>query len=148
MKQRIPRRAWTSPAGGHRPRVLIEDDRPALAISDFSRFQQAGFDVAFCSGPGPDEAACPLLNTPPAVAGPCPALSGADVVLHGLDARLDVAGSIRRAFPAKPVVVRQRGRDERGEQAIPDGCLALAPECSVPGQISVLKRALASRTAV
>jgi CheY-like chemotaxis protein len=144
MKQRIPRRAWNSPAGAaHRPRILIEDDRPALAISDFSLFQQAGFDVAFCSGPGPDEAACPLLRGQE-----CPALSGADAVLHGLDARLGVARSIRRALPGTPVVVRQHRLDDGSDQAVPDGCVPLAPECSVPGQISALKRALASRPPV
>ena len=141
MKQRIPRRAWNSPAGaGHRPRVLIEDDRPALAISDFSLFQQAGFDVAFCSGPDPGEAACPLLRGEP-----CPVLAGADAVLHGLDARLGVAESIRRAHPGTPVIVRQRRLGPDGAQDVPDGCLPLAPECSVPGQIGALRRALAGR---
>jgi hypothetical protein len=79
MKQRVPR-AWRS-AGrpGHRPRVLIEDDRPALAISDFSLFEQAGFAVAFCSGPGRDLAACPLLQGQS-----CPVLASADAVLHVL----------------------------------------------------------------
>lgn len=141
MKQRIPRRAWNSPAGAaHRPRVLIEDDCPALAISDFSLFQQAGFDIAFCSGPGPGEASCPPLR-----GGPCPALAGADAVLHGLDARLGVAGAIHRVRPGMPVIVRQRRFEPGGEQAAPDGCVPLAPDCSVPGQIDALRRALASR---
>ena len=53
MKQRVPGRAWYSPGlDGRRPRMLVESDSEALAISDFSLFQQAGFDVAFCSGPG------------------------------------------------------------------------------------------------
>jgi hypothetical protein len=142
MKQRIPRRAWSAPArAAHRPRILIEDDRPALAISDFSMFERAGFDVAFCSGPGPDEAACPLLRGER-----CPALSGADAVLHGLDPRLGVAQAIRRTLPSTPVVLRQRRLDDGSDQAVPDGCLPLAPECSVPGQIEALKRVLASRT--
>ena len=65
MKQRVHRRAWRSTGrAGHRPRVLIEDDHPALAISDLSMFKQAGFDVAFCSGPGRDLAACPLFVWP------------------------------------------------------------------------------------
>ena len=53
MTQRFPRRTWSPHSGaGHRPRVLIEDDHPALAISDFSQFEQAGLSVGFCSGPG------------------------------------------------------------------------------------------------
>ena len=143
MKQRIPRRAWNSPAGAaHRPRVLIEDDRPALAISDFSLFQQAGFDIAFCSGPapGPDETACPPLRGEP-----CPALAGADAVLHGLDPRLGVAEAIRRVLPGTPVIVRRRCLEPGCEQAAPDGCVPLAPDCSVPGQIDALSRALAGR---
>lgn len=141
MKQRIPRRAWNSPAGAaHRPRVLIEDDRPALAISDFSMFQQAGFDIAFCSGPGPDEAACPALRGEP-----CPALTGADAVLHGLDERLGVAAVIRRVRPGLPVVVRPGRLDAGGEPSAPAGFVPLAPDCSVPGQIGALRQALASR---
>jgi hypothetical protein len=60
MKQRVPRRAWRS-AGrpGRRPRILIEDDHPALAISDFSLFEQAGLtspsaqDLALTWRPAP-----------------------------------------------------------------------------------------------
>ena len=63
MRQRVPRRAWQSAAGAaRRPRVLVEDDHPALAISDFSLFEEAGFDVAFCSGPGDEPDACPVLR--------------------------------------------------------------------------------------
>ena len=52
MKQRVPGRTWYSAAERRRPRLLIEDDHPALEISDFAAFRDAGFDVAFCSGPG------------------------------------------------------------------------------------------------
>jgi len=52
MKQRASSREWLSPhRSGHRPRLLIEDDRPALAISDFSLFHDAGFDAATPLGP-------------------------------------------------------------------------------------------------
>ncbi len=137
MKQRVPRRSWqAAPAAGHRPRVLVEDDHPALAISDFSLFEQAGFDVAFCTGPGDDPAACPALR-----AEQCPVLAGADVVLHGLDPRLGVPKAIRRQCPATPVLLRRHCADGGSEPV--RGCVLLAPQCSVRGQIEALRRALA-----
>lgn len=140
MRQRIPRRAWQSSAGAaHRPRVLIEDDHPALAISDFSIFEQAGFDVAFCSGPGDDLTACPVLR-----GGQCQALAGADVVLHGLDLRLGVARSIRQYHPGTPVIIQRHLRADGSCEPIPVGCIPLAPECSVPGQVKALRRVLGS----
>lgn len=53
MEQRVRRRPWRSSGQpGPRPRLLIEDARPALRVSDFTAFRDAGFDVACCSGPG------------------------------------------------------------------------------------------------
>jgi len=139
MKQRVPRRAWYSPAmAGHRPRVLVEDDRPALAISDFSSFQDAGFDVAICSGPGRDAQDCPLLRGQE-----CVVLARADAVLHGLDPALGIAEAIRQRHPDIAVLVeRSRGADE-GPQAAPAGSIPLPSPCSVPGQVEALRRALA-----
>ena len=118
MIQRVPRRTWRSPsAGSERPRVLIEDDHQALAISDFSLFEQAGLDIAFCSGPGEDPRACPLLRGEP-----CPVLARAEAVLHGLDPALGIAAAIRGQHPGLPVVVEQR-RDPGGDPAASAGGL-------------------------
>jgi len=140
MRQRIPARAWSNGAAGHRPRILVEDDHPALAISDFSMFQQAGFDVGWCSGPGADPASCPLLS-----GGDCPALAGADAVLHGLDVRSGVAAAIRRRRPELPVVVASRRHADGSQDEVPEGCLPLADPSSVHGQIDALRQALAAR---
>jgi hypothetical protein len=137
MKQRIPRRSWQCDAAGHRPRILIEDDEPSLAISDFSLFQQAGFDVAFCSGPGADPGSCPLLRGEE-----CKVFARADAVLHDLDPRLGVAASIHRQLSGTPVVFKQRRLADDSMQPVPEGCLTLAPECSVRGQIQALRRVL------
>jgi len=119
MKQRVPRRSWYSPSGAERrPRLLIEDDHPALEISDFAAFRDAGFDVAFCSGP---PGGCPLLR-----GADCEVLAGADVVLHGLDSGM--ADAIRWWHPEVPVVVK-------GGTGIPAGC-------SVKGQVEAVRRAL------
>jgi hypothetical protein len=119
MKQRVPA-DWSSPGRpGHRPRVLVEDDHPALAISDFSEFERAGFDVAYCSGPDAAGAGCPVLRGQR-----CALLDGTDAVLHGLDPRLGVAAAIQRRRPAVALVEPPAG-------------------CSVPGQIAALRRALA-----
>lgn len=143
MRQRIPRRAWQGggPAG-HRTRVLIEDDREALAISDFSLFERAGLDVAFCSGPGQDPDACTVLG-----GGRCRVLDGADVVLHGLDPALGVAAAVRRSRPGLPVLAGQRRRADGTVEPLPGGCLPLPPQCSVPGQIDAVTRAVAASTA-
>jgi hypothetical protein len=139
MKQRVPRRTWRSPdADTGRPRVLVEDDHEALAISDFSLFEQAGLDVAFCSGPGDDPRACPLLRGEP-----CPVLARANAVLHGLDPALGIAAIIRRQHPDLPVVVEQR-RGPGGDLP-PEGCAPLPYPSSVKGQIDAVWRALSDR---
>ena len=141
MKQRLPRRAWLAPSrAGRRPRILIEDGHPALAMSDFSLLEQAGFDVAYCSGPGDDLTACPLVRGKQ-----CPVLAGADAVLHGLDPALGIAAAIRCQRPGMPVVVQQRRRADGSLLPVPDGCTPLAFPCSVKGQIDALWRALVSR---
>jgi hypothetical protein len=140
MKQRVPRRTWSSPGlTGRRPRLLVEDSRPALAISDFSLFQDAGFDVAFCHGPGSDPGACPLLRGQQ-----CTLVARADVVLHGLDPGLCVAAAIRRHRPELPVVVEQPRQEPGATYPVPAGCLPLPYPCSVRGQIDALLRAEAA----
>jgi CheY-like chemotaxis protein len=138
MKQRVPGRAWYT-AGGpfHRPRVLVEDDDPALAISGFSLFQDAGFDVAVCSGPGSTSGACPLLRGEE-----CDVLAHADVVLHGLDPGLGVAAAIRQRHPGIAVVAEQRRRPDGTLETVPGGCVPLTFPCSVKGQLEAMRRAL------
>jgi hypothetical protein len=139
VKQRIPRRTWSSPhPSGRHPRLLIEDGHPALAISDFSLFRDAGFDVAFCSGPGDEPGACPLLRGQK-----CPLVAEADVVLHGLDPALGIAAAIRRRHPQLPVVVEQRRQKAGSASAVPAGCVRLGYPCSVRGQVDALLRAVA-----
>ena len=140
MKQRLPGRAWFSGGSAHRPRVLVEDDDPALAISDFSAYRQANFDVGFCSGPGSTPEACPLLRGKD-----CELLAGADVVLHRLDRGLGIAAAIRRQRPDIPVLVEQRSPADAGMTAVPEGCLPLPYLSSVQGQVDALRRALAGR---
>jgi hypothetical protein len=139
MKQRVPRRTWRSASAvTGRPRVLIEDDHEALALSDFSLFEQAGLDIAFCSGPGGEPRACPLQRGEP-----CALLARADAVLHGLDPALGIATQIRRQHPGLPVVAEQRGGP--GGTLVPEGCTPLPYPCSVKGQIDAVWRALADR---
>jgi hypothetical protein len=138
MRQRVPTRGWYSPGRpGRRPRVLIEDDHPALAISDFSRFTQAGFDVAYCSGPGEAGQGCPVLRGQR-----CSLLAGADAVLHGLDRGRGVAAAIRQQHPTATVLAEQGHAEDGPAEPLPDGWLPIARGCSVPGQIDALRRAL------
>ena len=140
MKQRVPRRTWSSPGlAGRRLRLLVEDDQPAAAVSDFSLFQDAGFDVAFCSGPEGDPGNCPLLN-----GRRCMLVDGADVVLHGLDSGLGIASAIRNQRPELPVVVEWPRQQGSPAEPLPAGCVALDYPCSVRGQIDALLRAEAA----
>lgn len=140
MRQRVPRRAWDASARpGRRPRVLVEDANPALAISDFSAFQQAGFDVAWCSGAGTANG-CPLLR-----GGECEVLAGADVVITGLHDGLAVAAAIRQRYPAKPVLVRRDRRQDGSMEKVPEGCRPLPADCSVHGQVEALRLAVGRR---
>jgi hypothetical protein len=123
--------------------LLIEDDRPALAISDFSLFHDAGLDVAFCSGPGDDPGACPLLRGQR-----CALVDRADVVLHGLSPELGVATAICRQHPELPVVVEQACQPDGTAEPVPPGCVPLRYPCSVGGQAdAVLRAAAAARRA-
>lgn len=143
MKQRLSARMWHSPRRpGHRPRVLVEDDRTALAISDFVAFQDAGFDVAFCSGPGQVRQGCPLLRGQE-----CDMVAGADVVLHRLGSDLRIAEAIRARHPGMPVVVEQRRRDDGSLEPVPEGCVPAVFACSVNGQLDAVRAALAARRA-
>ena len=123
---------------GRRLHLLVEDS-PALAISDFSLFQDAGFDVAFCSGPGSDPGACSLLRGQQ-----CMLVAGADVVLHGLDPVLGVAPAIRRHRPELPMVIEQPRQEHGTAYPVPAGCVPLPYPCSVSGQIDALLRAEAA----
>ena len=144
MKQRVSRRTWYSPSSiGRRPRVLIEDSHPALQISDFAAFRDAGFDVAYCSGPAGEAAAetagsghgtCPLL-----CGADCEVLAGADVVLHGLDPASGVAADIGWWHPELPVVVKT-------DAPAPDGCTRIPACCSVKGQVEAVRRALSAQS--
>lgn len=140
MEQRMPRRVWASAAlAGRRPRLLIEDDHPALAVSDFSVFRDAGLDVAFCSGPGDDPGECPLLR-----GRRCALVDGADVVLHGLSPGTGIAAAIRRERPDLPVLVQQPRRPDGTADPVPNGCLPLHYPCSVRGQADAVLRAEAA----
>lgn len=140
MEQRMPRRTWSSAGlAGRRPRLLVEDDRPALAVSDFSLFRDAGLDVAFCSGPGDDPGACPPLRGQR-----CPLVDRADVVLHGLSPGLGIAAAIRRQRPDLPVLVEQRCQQDGTADPVPAGCLPLRYPCSVRGQADAVLRAEAA----
>jgi hypothetical protein len=140
MKQRVPRRTWSSSGlAGRRPRLLVEDSRPAAAVSDFSLFRDAGFDVAFCGGPEGDPGDCPLLR-----GRQCALVGAADVVLHGLDPRLGVAAAILNQRPELPVVVEQSRERDGAAERLPAGCVPLGYPCSVRGQIDALLRAEAA----
>jgi hypothetical protein len=141
MLQRVPRRTWRSPsADTGRPRVLIEDGHQALAISDFSLFERAGLDIAFCSGPGEDPRSCPLLRGEP-----CPLLDRAEAVLHCLDPALGIAAAIHRRRPGLPVVATQCRGPGGHQPPAPEGCTPLPWPSSVKGQIDAVWRALADQ---
>jgi hypothetical protein len=143
MRQRVPPR-WGSPTRTrHIPRLLVEDDDPALAVSDFSRFRQAGFEVAWCSGPTGSSDACSLLRN-----GDCPLVRGADVVLHGLSSQAQIASAIRAAHPETALVQIVRAETSHSDQ---DPHESTASDCVLSGsddvetQVRALGHALSRR---
>ena len=126
------------PAHSYRPRVLIEDPDPALEVSDFSMFRDAGFDVVVCSGPGAAPCECVLLRR-----GSCDLVDQCDVLVFGLPASTlgsaSVLWAVHRARPDLPILLR----DPVDEQ-VPSGCVPLPRTTSVVGQLRAI-RAAASR---
>lgn len=135
MKQHTSR-PWTEVRHRQRPRVLIEDPHPALQVAEFRRFQEAGLDVAVCTGPGEGDP-CPLEE-----GGDCHLADLADVVVLGpgmAPHRAAWAHALHRRRPDVPVVV-QIPREDPGQ--CPPGCIAQPTPCSVDGQIRSVWRAL------
>jgi hypothetical protein len=135
MRQRQFRPS-SQPRAPWRPRLLVEDPSPALQQSEFRLFEDAGFEVALCSGPCGDEE-CDLV-----AAGDCRLVDEADVVLMGpgmAERRTEVAAAIQQHRPEVPVVVQV----PRAEvEQCPPGCVANACPSSVDGQIRALWSAL------
>lgn len=127
-------RQHRSPAAGPF-RLVVETDDPALVVSDFSCFRQAGFDVVVCHGPD-HEHPCPVT-----IGGVCEAVVQADVVLNALrDAGVQrtVVDAVRVMAPAVPMVVNV-APGMSGD--LPDGCVALPRAASVSGQTDAVRRA-------
>ena len=136
MRQHMMSSMW---AEGARPRVLIEDASPALALSDFTAYREAGFDVTVCSGPErPEE--CPLLRGEH-----CPLAENADVAVFGPDRLFGMGRDVLEAFNARYpntrrlVQVARRAPD--GRYALPEGCTPMAFPMSVDGQVAAVRRA-------
>jgi hypothetical protein len=123
MKSRVPMTWGKGRDRIHLPYLLIESDDPALAVSDFTAFLEAGFNPAFCAGPGPGQP-CPLLE-----GGRCDLVDQADVVLHRMHQNSGIARAIRHSRPELPVVVVAPG---------PGG--DLTPTASVDAQADALRR--------
>jgi len=135
MKQRTLS-PWSEDRHRQRPRVLVEDPHPALQVAEFRYFEDAGFDVAVCTGPG-EEAPCPLEQ-----GGDCRLAELADVVVMGpgmAPHRAAVAAEMHRRRPEVPVVV-QMPRDDPDQ--CPPGCIAQYVPSSVEGQIRSVWKAL------
>ena len=118
-----------------RLRLVVETDDPALVISDFARFRDAGFDVVVCSGPDADHP-CPALDGEP-----CAEIERADIVYNALrdpGTQAAVAEVSRRATDVPMVVSVATGSTE----PLPDGCIPLTDTVSVNGQIDALRCAV------
>ncbi len=141
MQQRVSRHSWQAPHRRNHPRLLVESAEPVAAISDFSSFTDAGFEVAFCAGPT-DADDCPLLRGED-----CDLVSGADVVLSCLDPSGGVAAAIVARRPDLPVVVESPRRPDGTLESVPDGCVPLVFPSSVNGQITTVRHAATARRA-
>ena len=139
MRERVPP-IWGSPKRPHHaPRLLVEGDDQALALSDFSRFRQAGFEVAWCSGPARRPEDCAVLRNED-----CPLVRGADVVLHALSSDAGIVAAIRNRYPDTWLVqvVRAPQRDSHRDQCGPG---VLSESDPVEAQVRAVCHALFNR---
>jgi hypothetical protein len=131
--------AW-HPRAHAKPWLLIEEASPVAQVSDFSRFRQAGFEVALCSGPD-RSTGCPLVEGER-----CALADAADVVLFGLDLDDELGQRVLQAHldhrPERPVVVELPRRRGAALPAGAAGCTVLPVPASVEGQASALWKAL------
>jgi len=149
MRQRVPPRWGSRDRARHVPQLLVEVRDDALALSDFTRFHQAGFEVAWCSGPAGRPEDCALLRNED-----CRLVRGADVVLHALDPEGGVATAIRARHPGTAIVqivptsVKEGGDDvgPYDHRSRPDFVLS-GSDC-VETQVRALRLALCRRHAV
>jgi hypothetical protein len=95
-KKRIDPGPWQWPG---RPRVLIEDPDLDAGLAAAWALRKAGYTVAICRGPEPDEY-CPLVGP-----GDCTLVVGADVVVSGVGPEIEAA--VRRRHPGTAVVSPQ-----------------------------------------
>lgn len=143
MRQHVMQSRWTERNG---PRVLFEDANSALAVSDFTAFREAGFEVAACSGPN-HAIECPLLRGQE-----CQMVAEADVIVFGPDRLFgvgrEVLETICRRYPetAKLVEVARRGPEGRYE--LPDCCDPMPFPMSVGGQVDAVRAAVRSKNRV
>lgn len=141
MRQHITSAMW---AEQQRPRVLIEDANPGLALSDFNAYRQAGFDVAVCSGPEQAEE-CPLVR-----GGHCPLAANADVAVFGPDRLFgrgrEVLEAFGRRYPATARLVSVARRADDGRYSLPEGCTPMAFPTSVDGQLDAVRSAFRARS--
>ena len=115
-------------------RLVVETDDPALSISDFACFRDAGFDVVVCGGPDAEHP-CPAE-----LGAPCGDIEQADVVFNALrDAKRQLAfvRAVRRTTDT-PMVV-SAFPEVTGE--LPEGCVSVSQTTSVNGQTDAVRRA-------
>ena len=140
MYQRIATSSWTMPrsVSGHR-RILVESPDPLLRSADFGPFEEAGFEVAVCAGPGAGSG-CPLADGEP-----CPFVIVSDLVLFGLDTAggegREVLEALRTHHPETPVVVAVPRGEEDACADLPAGCTPLPFPSSFEEKLAVFRAA-------
>lgn len=121
------------------PRVLIEhadgDRADALAVS----LRRAGYAVAICPGPAPDDR-CPLADDEN-----CAAAEGADLVVSGLGLELagtrDALAALRTRLPRTPLIVEAPLQHAARWYRLVEGCELVEPPAS-PDHVVERVRAL------
>jgi hypothetical protein len=92
-KKRLVPGLWNWPG---RPRILIENPDLESGLAAAWALRRAGYTVAICRGPEPDEY-CPLVG-----ADDCALVIGADVVVAGVGPEIEEA--VERRHPGTLVV--------------------------------------------
>lgn len=91
-KKRVDTGPWRWPG----KRVLVEDQDLERGLATAWALRRAGYSVAICRGPDPDEY-CPLVGSED-----CALVVGADAVVAGIGPEIEEA--VRRRHPSTPVI--------------------------------------------
>lgn len=143
-RRRTPIRDEPWDGEGGAPRVLIEDHDGAYSWARAREPREAGFEVAVCDGPDPEQAVdCTLLR-----AGRCVLADQADVIICNIQPRyggFELLAALQDHAPDTPIL-RECGYQERESDPAVLDKLTVVPLLATRAElIEAINRSLSTR---